>query len=100
MRILNFILIVGFASLLIFASSSFPARGNTDAPVNQERGIAGAKNPPAYYIQYAYHDDHTPNMVSVILADYRSYDTLGEETVILAAALVCFMILRKKKKQQ
>jgi multicomponent Na+:H+ antiporter subunit B len=99
LRALNFILIATFALLLIFASSSFPARGNSDAPANQERGIAGAQNPPAYYIQHAYKDDHTPNMVSVILADYRSYDTLGEETVILTAALVCFMILRKKKKK-
>jgi multicomponent Na+:H+ antiporter subunit B len=34
-------------------------------------------------------------MVTVVLADYRSYDTLGEETVILTAGLVCYLLLRK-----
>jgi multicomponent Na+:H+ antiporter subunit B len=34
-------------------------------------------------------------MVTVILADYRGYDTLGEETVIYTAGLICFLLLRK-----
>jgi multicomponent Na+:H+ antiporter subunit B len=39
-------------------------------------------------------------MVTVILADYRGYDTLGEETVIYTAGLICFLLLRKRKKEE
>ena len=97
MRIINYLVIVIFAALLIYATLSLPPRGNPDTAADAELGLAGAQNPPAYYIKNAYRDAHTPNMVTVILADYRGYDTLGEETVILVAALVCFMLLRKSK---
>ena len=30
---------------------------------------------------------------------YRGYDTLGEETVIYTAGLICFLLLRKRKKE-
>lgn len=99
MKIINYIIIVVFAGLLIFATLSLPPRGAADTTADQKTGLAGAKNPPAYYIENAYHDANTPNMVTVILADYRGYDTLGEETVILTAALVCFLLLRDKKKK-
>ena len=44
-------------------------------------------------------DSHTDNMVTVILADYRGYDTLGEETVIYTAGLICVLLLRKRGKE-
>ena len=82
---------------MIYASICLPMRGDINAPMNRQKSVAGSKNAAAYYIQHAYTDAHTPNMVTVILADYRGYDTLGEETVIMTAGLVCFLILRKKK---
>jgi multicomponent Na+:H+ antiporter subunit B len=36
-------------------------------------------------------------MVTVILADYRGFDTLGEEVVIFTAGIICFLLLRKRK---
>ena len=98
MKIVQYFVVAAFAALLIYVTLSLPPRGFLDKIADKEVGLAGAKNPPAYYIKNSYHDAHTPNMVSVILADYRSYDTLGEETVILTAALVCFLILRRKRK--
>jgi multisubunit Na+/H+ antiporter MnhB subunit len=83
---------------MIIASFDFPNRGDAAARMNRDKSLAGSENAPSYYIRYANRDDHTPNMVTVILADYRGYDTLGEETVILTAGLICFLILRKKRK--
>jgi len=99
LKFVNYTVILVFTGLLIFASLSLPPRGGSDRAADREIGLAGAPNPPAYYIENAYRDAHTDNMVTVILADYRGYDTLGEETVILTAGLVCFLLLREKKKK-
>lgn len=100
MKIINYLILITFISLMIFAASGLPNRGNADARMNQEKSLVGSVNAPSYYIHNAYKDDHTDNMVTVILADYRGYDTLGEETVIMTAGLICFLLLRKKKKSE
>jgi multicomponent Na+:H+ antiporter subunit B len=38
-------------------------------------------------------------MVTVILGDYRGFDTLGEEVVILTAGLSTLLLLRRNRKQ-
>ena len=38
---------------------------------------------------------HTPNIVTVIIADYRGFDTLGEVVVVFAASLACLFLLRR-----
>ena len=98
MKIVNSFILLVFFSLLIYASTGLPNRGDIDAVVNQEISPSGSQNASSYYIRNAYSDTHTPNMVTAILADYRSYDTLGEETVIMTAGLICFLLLRKKRK--
>ncbi|MFN2343933.1 MAG: hydrogen gas-evolving membrane-bound hydrogenase subunit E [Desulfonatronovibrio sp.] len=47
-------------------------------------------------MEHAYKDAHTPNIVAVILADYRAFDTLGEVIVVFAGAIACFFILRRR----
>jgi multicomponent Na+:H+ antiporter subunit B len=97
LKIGNYIVLISFLALMIYASLGFPNRGNAAARMNRETSLAGSTNAPSYYIHNADRDAHTPNMVTVILADYRGYDTLGEETVILTAGLICFLLLRKKR---
>lgn len=99
MRIVNFAVFALFAGLLVYAASGLPERGNPAAPMNRETSLAGTPNAPSYYIEHAHEDAETPNMVTVILADYRGYDTLGEETVIFTAGLVCFLILRRGRER-
>ncbi len=82
--------------VMIFAASDLPYRGNPDNQMNQEVSITGTEVPGNYYIQEAYNDAHTPNIVTVILGDYRSIDTLGEQIVIFSAGLICFLLLRKR----
>jgi multisubunit Na+/H+ antiporter MnhB subunit len=97
LKIINVFLLISFGALLVYASLGLPNRGDTDAKMHAEKSMAGSPGAASYYIRNAYRDAKTPNMVTVILADYRGYDTLGEETVILTAGLICFLILRKKK---
>ena len=100
MRSVNIGILILFCALLIYASFGLPARGDELAAVNRAESQAGSPNAASYYIENAYGDTHTPNMVTAILADYRSYDTLGEETVILTAGLICFLLLRREPKKK
>ena len=97
MKIVNVLLLITFGVLLIYASLGLPNRGDVDAVMHREKSPSGSEGASSYYIRNANRDANTPNMVTVILADYRGYDTLGEETVILTAGLICFLILRRKK---
>ena len=45
------------------------------------------------YIEKAQEEAGAPNMVTAVLADYRSYDTLGEVVVIFTAGLACLLVL-------
>ncbi len=97
MKITNWLLLISFGALLVYASLGLPNRGDISAKMHAEKSLAGSPGASSYYIRNAYQDAKTANMVTVILADYRGYDTLGEETVILTAGLICFLILRRKK---
>ena len=98
MKFINIFILLVFLSLLIYASVGLPNRGDIDAFVNRDKSPSGTQNASSYYVRNAYKDTHTPNMVTAVLADYRSYDTLGEETVIMTAGLICFLLLRKRRK--
>ncbi|MDZ7690582.1 MAG: hydrogen gas-evolving membrane-bound hydrogenase subunit E [Balneolaceae bacterium] len=89
-------MIITFTLVLLFAASDLPYRGDPTNQMNQEVSMTGTQVPGNYYIQEAYHDAHTPNIVTVILGDYRSVDTLGEQIVIFTAGLICFLLLRKR----
>lgn len=100
MRYLQLLLIIGFTALLLFASMDLPYRGNADNQMNQETSITDTAVPGNYYVQEAYNDAHTPNIVTVILGDYRSIDTLGEQVVIFTAGIIGFLLLRKNKQEE
>jgi multisubunit Na+/H+ antiporter MnhB subunit len=97
LKITNWLLLISFGALLIYASLGLPNRGDINAQMFADKSLAGSPGASSYYIRNAYRDAKTPNMVTVILADYRGYDTLGEETVILTAGLICYLILRRKR---
>ncbi len=96
MKYLKLLLIITFTSVLLYAASDLPLRGNPDNQMNRETSITGTEVPGNYYIREAYNDAHTPNIVTVVLGDYRSIDTLGEQIVIFTAGLICFLLLRKR----
>ncbi len=103
-KFVSYLILVLFAGLMIYASLGLPNRGDPNANMNREKsarenGAEGLPMAAHYYIQNAKKDARTDNMVTVILADYRGYDTLGEETVIFTAGLICFLLLRKREKE-
>lgn len=99
-KILGFSSLLALTILLIVAVDSLPKRGLPDAPAHQVINAAGNPGAGAYFIRSAYTDAATPNMVTVVLGDYRSFDTLGEVVVVFAAAIACYLILRKREENE
>jgi len=87
-RLVSWIPAVAIGALLLYGVDALPVFGEPTAP------------PTTYlspeYIDRAYGDTRTPNVVTAILADYRSFDTLIEATVVLTAALACLLVLQRK----
>jgi len=72
--------------LLILGSLDMPETGNSQSPASLHVSPR--------YIEQSFEETAVPNFVTSILADYRSFDTLGEATVIFTAALAVLLILR------
>lgn len=48
------------------------------------------------YVGRAVEDSETPNVVTAVLADYRSLDTLGETLVVFTAAMAVAVVLGRE----
>jgi len=96
LKAFNFILLGVFAAILLYASFGLPARGSADAPIHRDVSPTGGPVAASHYIQNAYPDAATPNIVTVVLADYRGFDTFGEVLVVFSAGMACLLILRRK----
>ncbi|MDJ0769781.1 MAG: hypothetical protein QNJ12_13345 [Ilumatobacter sp.] len=97
MRHLTLVVLLAFAGLLLYGIGHLPERGAPESPPNAAESAVGSPNAAAYYIENAYIDAETPNMVTVTLADYRGFDTLGETVVVFTAGMACALILRRSK---
>lgn len=78
--------------LMLYAGRGIAAFGDPNSPASTHVG--------AKFAEHAYHDAHTPNIVTVMIADYRSFDTLGEAVVVFAAGMACFLILRGNRRRE
>ena len=99
MKALKIIILILFASVMIYAASDLPYRGDPDNLMHAEESITGTEVVGSYVIQEAYKDAKTPNIVTVILGDYRSVDTFGEQVVVFTAGLITLLILRSRRRQ-
>ena len=77
---------IGTGAFLLSALPDFPGWGDPKSPVNST--VA------PYYIKNSIRDAHVPNIVTTVLADYRSFDTLLETTVVFIACIAIYSILR------
>jgi multicomponent Na+:H+ antiporter subunit B len=84
-RLLPIIPAAGLGALLVYGVNALPPFGDPTAPPM-------VRVSPVY-IDQSYVDMATPNVVTAVLADYRSLDTLIETAVVFAAALACLLIL-------
>jgi multicomponent Na+:H+ antiporter subunit B len=85
MRVPTLAVLLAMLLVLLAAAPGMAPFGDPDAPASQH--VA------RYYLEHAYHDAHTPNVVTVMIADYRSFDTLGETMVVFAAGIACTLLL-------
>jgi len=90
LKLIALISVLVTGGLLIVATSDFPAWGDPEARPNQYLST--------HYIQEAEHETAVPNLVTAVLADYRSYDTMFETTVIFTAIIAIIAILRRRKR--
>lgn len=96
MKALAYLLLALFFALLVYAATHLPRVGDPEAPIHRPLSAAGTPTAGAHYIAHAYRDAGTANMVTVVLADYRSFDTLGETIVVFTAGIACVLILRRR----
>lgn len=84
-------ILVFTAAVLFYAAADLPPWGDPHTPA--------ADHVSPTYIEDAYADTHTPNMVTAVIADYRGYDTLFETAVIFTAGLACVLILAEVRRR-
>lgn len=99
MKAFKYLILALFAGVLLYASLDLPYRGDPDNVMHAEESMTGTRVIGNYAIQEAYEDAHTPNMVTVILGDYRSIDTFGEQIVIYTAGLITLLVLRRRRRR-
>ncbi|MFP4168579.1 MAG: Na(+)/H(+) antiporter subunit B [Desulfonatronovibrionaceae bacterium] len=86
MKILGLAIVIVCGALLLYATQDFPAWGDPTAPVHTHLS--------PHFITEALHETGAPNLVTAVLADYRSYDTMFETVVVFCAGIVCILLLR------
>ncbi len=79
-----FVVIVTGAGLL-YSTSDMPTFGDPNAPVHTH--VAPR------YIDQSGEEVGIPNIVTSVLASYRSFDTLGEVTVVFTALIAILLLL-------
>jgi len=73
--------------ILVFGTSQMPPFGHPDNPANHH--VA------PHYLEESEHEIHIPNVVTSVLASYRSYDTMGETAVVFAAMVGVLLLLAR-----
>ena len=69
--------------------------GAADLPVFGDPGSPASTHISPIYLESSVEQTRTPNVVTAILMDYRSLDTLIETIVIFTAGIACALIHRK-----
>ena len=74
--------------LLLYAAKDLPAFGDPNSPASTHISPT--------YLEQSYQETLTPNVVTAVLMDYRSLDTMIETVVIFASGIACALLLRRK----
>jgi multicomponent Na+:H+ antiporter subunit B len=77
--------VVGLGAMLVLSTERMPTWGDPASP-------ASVHVSPRY-IEQGVNETATPNMVTAVLGDYRSLDTMIEVTVVFAAAMAIVLLL-------
>lgn len=86
MKLIGLIIVLLTGGLLTYTTVDFPDWADPQSPASTHVS--------PYYIQKAMDETSAPNIVTAVLADYRGFDTMFETTVVFAAGVACFLLLR------
>jgi multicomponent Na+:H+ antiporter subunit B len=86
LKVISLFIVFISGSLLLYATKDFPHWGDPASPASTHVS--------PHYLQHAMEETSVPNVVTAVLADYRGFDTMFETTVIFAAGVACFILLR------
>jgi multicomponent Na+:H+ antiporter subunit B len=92
LKTLGLIIVVLVGAVLIYATLDFPPFGDPQSPASLHVSPR--------YIENTIEETEVPNAVTSVLADYRGYDTMFETTVIFAAGVACFLLLRLPRRKR
>lgn len=84
LQIRPFVVVLGVGAALIYATFDLPRVGDPNAPIHHH--VA-----PGYIEQAK--ELHIANVVTLVLASYRGYDTLGEIVVVFSAVVGVLLLL-------
>lgn len=79
------LVVIATGLMLAYGTLDMPAYGDPDAPIH--RHVA------PHYLKDSEGEIGIPNVVTSVLASYRGYDTFGETTVVLTAAVGAILLL-------
>ena len=79
-------------ALLMTAAGGLPPVGDPESPA--------ATHVSPRYISHGHQETGAANLGTGVLADYRSYDTLGETAVVCAPGLACWLILGARWREE
>jgi multicomponent Na+:H+ antiporter subunit B len=78
--------------MVVWGTLSLPPFGAFEAPIH--RHVAPT------YLESSIPETGVPNVVTAVLADFRSFDTLGEVTVIFTAGIGVMLLLRGRHRRR
>jgi multicomponent Na+:H+ antiporter subunit B len=76
---------------LVYGTLDLPPFGLADTPLNTHLG--------ARFLAGSVKETTIPNVVTSVLADYRSFDTLGETTVVFTAGIGVLLLFKSRNKR-
>jgi multicomponent Na+:H+ antiporter subunit B len=83
---------IGTGAALVWGTYSLPPFGTADAVIHH--------HVVPRYLSESVNETMVPNVVTAVLADYRSYDTLGETTVIFTAGIGVLLLLKGRRRRR
>lgn len=92
MKRLTLILLGVCALLMLRAAGDLPDWADPASPASTHLSPG--------FIEQAYPAAKTPNIVTVVLADFRGYDTMFETVVVFLAALIIMTVLRRTPRKR
>lgn len=91
----NFIVLFALGGLLFIMISSY-----AEMPPMGDVGNPSYNEVVHHYLHYSLEETRAPNVVAVIISDYRAIDTLGEATVLFTSIAAVLTILAGKEKDK